>query len=103
MDYTNDPDGKLYGQLSNLHPNKHDYDELVAIYSHLDNKTTVFSSAASGAGAGGAAQGSDDDFGPSTGKRDGKGRDILFLKNLGGGAKLITAVIWTDEKAPTAR
>src|SRR5437867_2120687 len=36
MDYTNDPDGKLYGQLDNEHPNQHDYDELVLIYSHLD-------------------------------------------------------------------
>ena len=34
MDYTNDPS-------SNQHPNKHDYDELVTIYSHLDSTTTV--------------------------------------------------------------
>src|SRR6266545_6762256 len=34
MDYTNDPS-------TNQHPNQHDYDELVAIYSHLDSTTTV--------------------------------------------------------------
>jgi hypothetical protein len=25
MDYTSDPDGSLNGELSNLHPNAHDY------------------------------------------------------------------------------
>jgi hypothetical protein len=34
MDYTNDPS-------TNQHPNQHDYDELVTIYSHLDGFTTV--------------------------------------------------------------
>lgn len=34
MDYTNDPS-------SNQHPNKHDYDQLESIYSHLDSVTTV--------------------------------------------------------------
>ncbi|MBI2682851.1 MAG: hypothetical protein HYX26_06475, partial [Acidobacteriales bacterium] len=34
MDYTNNP-------ASNQHPNSHDYDELVTIYSHLDSSTTV--------------------------------------------------------------
>ncbi|MGH9669823.1 MAG: hypothetical protein ACRD3A_06915 [Terriglobales bacterium] len=34
MDYTNDPS-------TNQHPNQHDYDELVTIYSHLDTTTTV--------------------------------------------------------------
>ena len=32
MDYTSDPDGPP----SNEHPNQHDYDELVTIYTHLD-------------------------------------------------------------------
>lgn len=34
MDYTNSPG-------TNQHPNKHDYDQLVAIYTHLDSTTTV--------------------------------------------------------------
>ena len=34
MDYTNDPS-------TNQHPNQHDYDMLVSIYSHLDSTTTV--------------------------------------------------------------
>jgi hypothetical protein len=34
MDYTNDPS-------TNQHPNGHDYDELVSIYSHIDSSTTL--------------------------------------------------------------
>ncbi len=37
MDYTSNP----YGPPDNEHPNKHDYDELVTIYTHLDSSTTV--------------------------------------------------------------
>lgn len=41
MDYTDDPSGVLKSQLSNEHPNAHDYDELATIYAHLDNVTTI--------------------------------------------------------------
>lgn len=37
MDYTNNPSGPP----SNEHPNKHDYDQLELIYSHLDSTNTV--------------------------------------------------------------
>src|SRR5215471_12815607 len=37
MDYTSNP----YGPPDNEHPDQHDYDELVTIYSHLDSTTTV--------------------------------------------------------------
>jgi hypothetical protein len=37
MDYTSDPDGPP----SNEHPNRHDYDQLEAIYAHPDSTTTV--------------------------------------------------------------
>ena len=39
MDYTNDP-------TSNQHPNTHDYDQLVSIYTHTDSSTTVAASTA---------------------------------------------------------
>lgn len=42
MDYTNNPTGPP----SNEHPNQHDYDQLVTIYSHLDSTTTVGQSTA---------------------------------------------------------
>ena len=44
MDYTNDPS-------TNQHPNQHDYDELVTIYSHLDSTTTVGQAVANSAAA----------------------------------------------------
>lgn len=37
MDYTNNP----LGPPSNEHPNRHDFDQIEAIYSHLDSTTTV--------------------------------------------------------------
>ncbi|MGA8987630.1 hypothetical protein [Aeromicrobium sp.] len=40
MDYTNDP-------ASNQHPNTHDYEQLVTIYSHLDATTTIGASVVS--------------------------------------------------------
>jgi hypothetical protein len=42
MDYTSNP----LGPPDNEHPNKHDYDELVTIYTHLDSYTTVGATAA---------------------------------------------------------
>ena len=33
MDYTDDPDGSVDGELSNEHANQHDYDQLESIYS----------------------------------------------------------------------
>ena len=36
MDYTNDPDGTIYGQLNNEKPNEHDYDMMTEIYAHLN-------------------------------------------------------------------
>jgi hypothetical protein len=42
MDYTNDPS-------TNQHPNQHDYDELVTIYSHLDSTTTDGAATTAGA------------------------------------------------------
>ncbi len=38
MDYTNDP-------TSNQHPNQHDYDQLVTVYTHLDTTTTIAANA----------------------------------------------------------
>src|SRR5215212_6437069 len=42
MDYTNNPS-------TNQHPNQHDYDQLVTIYSHLDSFTTLGAAAPVGA------------------------------------------------------
>lgn len=103
MDYTHDPDGTIFNQLDNRHPNQHDYDQLSSIYAHLN--------------------GTDDGSGPGNGNgkkpkkerlvgvglnidlnnpsawgqavsRDAQGNNSLFERDLGNGQVLITHVIW---------
>jgi len=93
MDYTNDPS-------TNQHPNQHDYDQLEAIYAHLDSITTVKL-------FGGASEipmppaMRDIDFaGPTQwgkliGHTDG-GLTAVYELDFGSGFKVITYVIWAD-------
>lgn len=97
MDYTNDPDGTLYSQLSNTLPNQHDYNQLASIYAHLDAFTSSFSKTSS-SGAAGAS-----DIDTSNKAEWGKsirtsrdGRSSLYERNLGNGQKVFTFVIWAD-------
>ena len=82
MDYTNSPS-------TNQHPNQHDYDQLVTIYSHVDSTTTVGAAAPSGA-ANGA---SNSEFGREV-SRSADGRTSVFVRELGNGQRLITHVFW---------
>lgn len=91
MDYTNDPDGMLKGQLSNEHPNAHDYTQLEAIYAHLDSVTTV-GQTVSGPGNRGEATNASE-WGKSI-REDGHGRPSLYERDLGNGEKVFTFVIW---------
>jgi hypothetical protein len=81
MDYTNSPG-------TNQHPNKHDYDELVTIYSHLDSTTTVGAIAPGGSSAADAS-----DWGQLVRTSQG-GRLSTFVKDLGAGELVVTFVIW---------
>jgi hypothetical protein len=101
MDYTNDPDGGAGGAVnndpSNEHPNGHDDDQLVTIYTHLDSSTTVGQATISPGRSGSAAdEGPNNpaDFGRPTGRRDGFGRDDLFVRDLPDGRRLFTHVFW---------
>ncbi|HET7398807.1 MAG TPA: hypothetical protein VFJ94_09835 [Intrasporangium sp.] len=85
MDYTNSPG-------TNQHPNKHDYDELALIYSHLDSTTTV--GAAARPGAAGA---------PASNDASGWGRVVegsraaghsTHVRDLGRGDLVVTFVTW---------
>jgi hypothetical protein len=114
MDYTNDPDGgaggKVNNDLSNEHPNQHDYDELVAIYvtNHTvaDTTTTVAQSAGAAPGRSGTAsdEGPNDpsDFGRPDGPKDSDGHDIRFRRDLPNGQVLFTHVYWVPRGAPGA-
>ena len=107
MDYTNDPDGIIKGQLSNEHPNGHDYDELGIIYAHLDSTTTVGQTVQSGPGKGKLPPvltdpDSDEPVQLGTAqwgkliRSTNNGRTELYELNLGGGHKVLTRVIWAE-------
>lgn len=109
MDYTNDPDGGgAYGS-SNEHPNAHDYDMLKTIYNHDDGFTTATASTNFGIRQVGKAppqplstEGSGDspaEWGRAIHK-DSKGRPDVFVKDLGGGHKVITHVFWAIGEGP---
>ncbi len=103
MDYTNDPDGTLYGQLDNQHPNQHDYDELGIIYQHLDTFTTILSSVFNKKPSVSALAGETNDIDTSNPSEWGKtiqkgkdGRSVLHERDLGKGQKVFTFVIWAN-------
>ena len=111
MDYTDDPDGTIYGQLSNLHPDQHDLDVLTEKYGHLNGIKKDPGGKKGGGGDGGGPDceakpnhpkcqaggpgNSNGNFGKAIG-HDGKGRANLFERELGNGNKLITHVYWAN-------
>ncbi len=102
MDYTSDPDGTLANpdQSNNEHPNAHDYAQLDGtIYIHTDGTTTVSTStSAKGANSAnriGANVDNPSDWGKAI-KKDAKGRDSVFEKDLGNGKKVLTHVFWAE-------
>ena len=106
MDYTNDPDGGgAYGP-SNENLNAHDSAMLNTIYDHDDGFTTATASTNFGIRAVGQrtpATPPSDSAGDSPGEwgraihSDGLGRPDVFVKDLGGGRKVITHVFWALE------
>ena len=93
MDYTSDPSGALFNQLSNEHPNAHDYEQLETIYTHPDTTTTVGQTVSKRNGKDHTAEA--DDLGQVRHK-DGKGRPTLHERDLGKGEKLFTFIFWTE-------
>ena len=89
MDYTNDPSGTkgTNGTLANTHPNAHDYNELVTIYSHLDSITTPRAPVALQV----AARADDDVELP---REVIEGRVPMFIEDLGNGEQRLTHVLW---------
>ena len=82
MDYTNDPS-------TNQHPNQHDYDELVTVYSHLDSTTTLGQTTSSH-----PQVGNDE---ASWGHRvDGSRAEghAVYVRDFGGGESVVTFVTW---------
>ena len=96
MDYTNDPDGALYNQLSNEHPNLHDYEELETIYAHIDSVTTIKSTTGSKGNHADINLDDSSEWGKEI-RKDSRKHSSLFERDLGGGHKVVTFVIWTQE------
>lgn len=117
MDYTSDPSGTrgTNGTASNQRPNQHDFDQLNAIYAHVDS-TQLSSTRPTAAGS--AVQAADDEPGRSGAARqmraagntpgewgravaqDRKGRGRIFVRELEGGVTLTTFVTWADADHP---
>ena len=97
MDYTGDPNGVQKGQLSNEHPNQHDYDQLASIYDgHYDTITPLSQLVARAANGHNQETGElNHELGQAL-KRDGKGHVSLFERDFGQGHKLFTFVFWAD-------
>lgn len=97
MDYTNDPDGSIYGQLSNVAPNAHDFEELETIYnSHLDTTSTVSQATSTNGNGFGANFENPSEWGRLV-RNDSRGKPALFERDLGNGNKVFTFVTWTPE------
>jgi hypothetical protein len=80
MDYTNDPS-------TNQHPNKHDYDELITIYSHLDSTTTVGAIAP-------ASQAQSENAAPIAVDRSDRLSDSTIVETFADGSRRVTHIIW---------
>lgn len=80
MDYSMDPGSQ--------HPNQHDYDQLVELYSHYDTSTTLASSGASSASEGGDENGN---WGARV-HRSANGRSEIYVRSDKDGQKVITFV-----------
>jgi hypothetical protein len=85
MDYTNDPS-------TNQHPNQHDYDQLVTIYSHLDSTSTVGSAAAAGPGR--PQVGNDASTWGTRVEGSRASGHATYVRDFGGGQSVITFVTW---------
>ena len=75
------------------HPTQHDYDELGIIYAHLDSFTTIGSAPASKLPA--AVANADVSTRAQWGKLvKAAGREETYVRDFGGGHKVVTLVIW---------
>lgn len=98
MDYTNQPAG-------NEHPDAHDYEQLLAIYNHLESAMTTnfgIRNAGRGAGAGFAEPGDSPAQWGRPIRFDRQGRPILFVRDEGPG-KTFTHVFWAIGEGPRGR
>lgn len=92
MDYFSNT-GANAGSTLSTHPNQHDYDQLSAIYAHLDSSTTIASASAE------AKQVTDDpnSWGQLV-RQSANGRSAEYERVHNDGSKTVTHVYWTAER-----
>ncbi len=96
MDYFSNT-GANAGSTLSTHPNKHDYDELSIIYSHLDSSTTIAAGAPRGAGTSEVTN-DPNTWGQMTAQSE-NGRSTTYERSNSDGSKNVTHVYWTIEAA----
>ena len=87
MDYTNDPS-------TNTMPNAHDYEQLEAIYAHLDATNTLAAGAVPPALAG-IDLDNQSEWGRQV-KGSANGKSSLYRRDAGNGQSIFTFVVWAD-------
>lgn len=90
LDYSSDP-------VPNQHPNQADYDQLIAIYTHLDTLSTLAASAPATAALGVEITDDPSTWGKEV-KRSKDKRTSRYERDLADGSKVITHVFWIDEE-----
>ena len=99
MDYTNDPDGGAGGadsnDLSNEHPNQHDFDQLLAIYAHSDSGGSGPGKPGGGGVGGRPATPEAAEWGRLI-RSNANNRVQVFERDLGNGNRVITHVFWAN-------
>ena len=101
MDYFSNT-GANAGSTLSTRPNKHDFDELNIIYSHLDSTTTVASAVADTASRG-VDIGDDASSWGQMVSQSANGRSSVYERYNANGSKTVTHVFWTEEKAANCR
>ncbi len=101
MDYFSNT-GANAGSTLSTRPNKHDFDELNIIYSHLDSTTTVANAVADTASRG-VDIGDDASSWGQMVSQSANGRSSEYERYNANGSKTVTHVFWTEEKAANCR
>lgn len=102
MDYFSNT-GANAGSTASTTPNKHDFDELNIIYSHLDSTTTVAAMKALAAGAAADAVTEDPVTWGALMRQSADGRSSYYEAHHRDGSMTLTHVYWTEETAAACR
>lgn len=94
MDYFSNT-GANAGSTLSTHPNQHDYDELVIIYSHLDSFTTIAASA--NQASNGYEDTNDSNNWGQLVSQSRNGRSSTYERGNSDGSKTVTHVYWTED------